>query len=93
MDYVPSRMMIRLDPPVVRELAELAEQERRDPREQAALMIQRQLEWKRIRDGLDALELAVLVQVAKDEGLDSVEEAMGLVLDQWVEYRRAEVGA
>ena len=89
MDYIPKRIFIKLQPD---ESQALAEQEQRDPREQAALLIRRQLELKALVGSLPALDLAVLVQVAKDEGLASAEQALGLVIGEWTALKRAAVG-
>jgi len=91
-DYIPKRIFIKLQPDESQALAELAEQEQRDPREQAALLIRRQLELKALVGSLPALDLAVLVQVAKDEGLASAEQALGLVIGEWTALKRAAVG-
>ena len=92
MDYIPKRIFVKLRPAECQALAELAEQEQREPREQAALLIRRQLEMEALVESLPALDLAVLVQVAKDEGLASAEQALGLVIGEWVALKRAAVG-
>ena len=92
MTYIPKRIYVKLEPEEGEALAELAEQEQRDPREQAVLLIRRQLEMEALVESLPALDLAVLVQVAKDEGLASAEQALGLVISEWTALKRAAVG-
>ena len=92
MEYVPKRMMIKLDRELALALRELARREQRDPREQAVLLIQQGLDGKRITGALPALEQAVLTQVAKDEGLDSIGEALGLVIREWATARMVKAG-
>ena len=92
MEYVPKRMMIKLDRELALALRELARREQRDPREQAVLLIQQGLDGKRITGALPALEQAVLTQVAKDEGLGSIDEALGLVIREWVTARMVRAG-
>lgn len=41
--YVPKRIYVPLEPKEMRALAEMAEQERREPRQQAALLIREEL--------------------------------------------------
>ena len=58
MDYIPKRIFIKLRPEESQALAELAEQEQREPREQAALLIRRQLEMEAMVESLPELDLA-----------------------------------
>jgi len=88
MEYIPQRIFVKLTAPVSRALAEAAQRERRDPRDQAALILARALEQEQVAGELPALEFATLVQVAKDEGLDTPAEAMGLIIREWVELKR-----
>jgi len=90
--YIPRRMMIKLEPETSQALAELARAEGRDPREQAALLVRQGLDGRRITGALPALEQAVLTQVAKDEGLGSIGEALGLVIREWVTARMVKAG-
>jgi len=90
--YIPRRMMIKLTPDVSQGLLDLARAEGRDPRDQAALLIRQGLDGKRITGALPALEQAVLTQVAKDEGLGSIGEALGLVIREWVTARMVRAG-
>lgn len=88
MEYIPQRIFVKLSPRISRTLAKVAEREHRDPREQAALILARALELEQVVDELEALEFATLVQVAKDAGLDSPAEAMGVIIREWVELKR-----
>ena len=90
--YIPRRMMIKLTPDISQALSDLARREQRDPRAQAVLLIQQGLDGRRITGALPALEQAVLTQVAKDEGLDSIGEALGLVIREWATARMVKAG-
>ena len=90
--YIPRRIMIKLAPETSQALSDLARAEQRDPREQAVLLIQQGLDGRRITGALPALEQAVLTQVAKDEGLGSIGEALGLVIREWVTARMVRAG-
>ena len=88
MEYIPNRIFIKLSPRVSLALAQVAQKERRDPREQAALILARALEEEQVVGELPGLELATLMQIAKDEGLSSAAEAMSLIIREWVGLKR-----
>jgi hypothetical protein len=79
-DYIPNRMMVKFTPDESRALAALAEREKRDPRAQAALLIRRGLGLDGLTVKLSPMSTAVLTQIAKDEGLNNVEEALELMV-------------
>jgi hypothetical protein len=73
---IPSKIMIPITPDAYRILAALAKREKRDPRAQAALLIRRGLGLDGSTVKLSPMSTTVLTQIAKDEGLNGVEEAL-----------------
>jgi hypothetical protein len=88
-DYHPSRMMVRFTPNESRALAAMAKREKRDPREQAAMLIRRGLGLDGLTVQLSPMSTAILTQIAKDGGLNDINEALELVVMGTVDDRIA----
>lgn len=80
MTYTPTKMMIKLSPEESRALQRSASLEHRSPQNQAAMLIRRGLGLDGQTVILSSLSTAALSQIAKDEGLSTVDEALELVL-------------
>jgi len=72
----PRRIMISITPREARALAALAHREKREPKQQASMLIRQGLGLDGLTVTLSPMSTAILTQVAKDEGLNSVNEAL-----------------
>ena len=91
MEYIPTRMQIKLTPDESQLLARIAREQKRDPREQAAFFVRQALGMN--EQTLSPLSLAALIQVAKDEGLDNMDEAVRMLVTERMVTQNEAVGA
>lgn len=96
MTHIPTRMQIKFTESESLKLAQVARENHRDPREQAAMFIRQALGL----DGkaLSPMSIAALISVAKEAGLDGVDDAvahlirLSLIADAPCGYTVTETG-